>query len=249
MAKMRKFYPLQLACILSTVSIRAFTIKPYHCSSKGWKLQATSTLEDRVIEGELKPTNNFVLVKVAKDAEEVAGGILLAQSAKIKKTEGVVISTGPGKPHPESGILFPMPVEAGESVLYGKYDGTEIKYNGEKHMLIRDDDILVKYTGSEITLESAQTVNDYILVQVELDEEETSGGLLIAPTSDSNKKPSTGKVVKVGPGRMASDGSLMKMNIEEGNMVKFRDYAGNEVMIGNEEFSVVRAEDVLARFN
>ena len=116
-------------------------------------------------------------------------------------------------------------------------------------MLIRDDDILVKYSGEEMTLDSVETVNDFILVQVELDDEETSGGLLIAPTSDSNKRPSTGKVVKVGPGRMASDGNLMSMNFEEGDMVKFRDFAGNEVMIGSNEYSVVRTEDVLAKFN
>lgn len=237
---------------ISTVSISSFTTKPsIQCVPKGWRLHATATLEDRVIEGELKPTNNFVLVKIAKEAEEVGGGILLAQSAMIKKTEGVVVSVGPGKPHPESGTLFPMPVESGDSVLYGKYDGTEIKYNGEKHMLIRDDDILVKYTGDEMTLDNVETVNDYILAQVQLEGgDETSGGLLIAPTSsDKNKKPSTGKVVKVGPGRMSSDGSLMQLNIEEGDMIKFRDFAGNEVMIGNDEFSVVRAEDVLAKFN
>lgn len=245
---MRNFALVHFFTILSTVSVTAFTTKCIHLTSNKWKLQATKTLEDRVIEGELKPTNNFVLVKVAKDAEEVAGGILLAQSAKIKKTEGVVVSTGPGNPHPESGITYPMPVEAGESVVYGVYDGTEIKYNGEKHMLIRDDNILVKYTGSEMTLDSVQTVNDYILVQV-VDEKESSGGLLFAPTSYNDRRPSTGKVVKVGPGRMSSDGSLMKINIEENDMVKFRDYAGNELSIGNDEFSVVKVEDVLAKFN
>jgi len=250
--KMHTFALLLFTMTITTASISAAAFTSKSCStSKGWNLHAKATLEDRVIEGELKPTNNFVLVKIAEAAEEVAGGIILTQSAKIKKTEGVVISVGPGKPHPESGILFPMPVQSGESVLYGKYDGTEIKYNGEKHMLIRDDDILVKFTGDTITLDTVEVVNDYILVQVELvGGDETSGGLLIAPTSsDSNKKPSTGKVVKVGPGRMSSDGSLMKLNIDEGDMIKFRDFAGNEVMIENEEFSVVRVEDVLAKFN
>ena len=64
--------------ITAPASIAAFTAKP--SISKGWRLQATATLEDRVIEGELKPTNNFVLVKIAKEAEEVAGGILLTKS-------------------------------------------------------------------------------------------------------------------------------------------------------------------------
>jgi len=207
-----------------------------------------ATLEGRLIEGEVKPTNNFVLVKVAAAIEKTDGGIILAGKSKIAKTEGKVISIGPGKTHQESGILFPMPVSEGEGVVYGQYDGTEIDYNGDKHTLIRDDDILVKYSGDELTLESADVINDNVLVAVNPEEEQaTAGGLLIA-SSSSKKKPSTGTVVKVGPGRMASNGEPMEMDIEIGDMVKFRDFAGNEVNIQNEDYSVVRMVDILAKF-
>merc|ERR1719188_2883598 len=189
----------------------------------GWFTSSSSlfasTLEGRKIEGVLNPTNNFVLVKTAAKQDKIEGtDILLSKSAKIKKYEGTVVSTGPGKSHPESGILYPMPVEPGEGVVYGKYDGIEVEYNGETHTLIRDTDILVKFrAGESLSIDSVDTVNDYVLVKVELNENETSGGLLLAaPSSESEKRPSTGTVVKVGPGKMDSQGSLMKMDVQEG---------------------------------
>lgn len=170
--------------------------------------------------------------------------------AKIKKTEGEVISTGPGRTHSESGILFPMPVSPGERVIYGKYDGTEIDYEGEKHALIRDEDILVKWSdGDTVTPENAEVVGDNVLVKVtDSKEESTESGLVIAATAQKGSKPSTGKVVKVGPGRMASNGEIMKVDVELDDMVKFRDFAGNEVMIDGEEYSVVRMPDILVKF-
>ena len=142
-----------------------------------------------------------------------------------------------------------MPVAPGESVVYGKYDGTEIEYDGEKHALIRDDDILVKWKGEQLTQESAEVVRDNVLVRVtDSKEEETTSGLVIASSSKKGSKPSTGEVVKVGPGRMASNGEIIKVDIQEGDMVKFRDFAGNEVMIRDDEFAVVRMGGVLAKF-
>jgi len=232
--------------VILLLQTKAFTTK--FPNQSGWLALHAETLEGRSIEGELKPVNNFVLVKVAKEQEEIAGGIVLAKSAQIKKTEGLVVSKGPGKAHTESGLPYPIPVEPGESVLYGKYDGTEVEYNGEKHTLIRDDDILVKYAGSELSLETVETINDYVLVEVEMKEDETSGGVLLAASSDSNKRPSTGKVIKVGGGKMGTDGSFMAMDVKEGDMVKFRDFAGNEVSIESREFSVVRSADILAKF-
>jgi len=141
-----------------------------------------------------------------------------------------------------------MPVEAGEGVVYGKYDGTEVDYDGETHTLIQDSDILVKFTGGELTLDNADVVSDNVLVKVEDNEEETSSGLLIAATSKKGGKPSTGSVVKVGSGKMASNGSIMTVDISVGDMVKFRDFAGNEVDIDGGEYAVVRMTDILAKF-
>lgn len=208
-----------------------------------------NVLEGRKIKGEVKPINNFILLKVAEAIDKTDGGILLTGKAKVKKTEGKVVAVGPGKTHPDSGAVFDMPVAAGESVVYGKYDGTEIDYNGSKHTLIRDDDVLVKFKGDRLALENAEVVRDCVLVYVEQEHDaSTEGGILIAKSSKSESKPSTGEVVKVGPGRIAANGELMVMDVAIGDLIKFRDFAGNEVEIEGKEYSVVRMADILAKF-
>ena len=69
---------------------------------------------------------------------------------------------------------------------------------------------------------------------------------MLAATNDSNAL-STGTVVKVLPGKMAGDGSILPVTVDEGDNVKFRDYAGNEIEIGDREFSVVRVADIMAK--
>lgn len=205
-------------------------------------------LEGREITGAVKPCSNFILVKIAESDEETEGGIILSAKAKVPKTEGKVISVGPGRTHQESGILFPMPVDEGDCVVYGKYDGTELNYDGAKHTLIRDTDILVKYTGNKFLLENVEMTADSVLVKVNRSgEEETTSGLLIASTSNKGKA-STGEVVKVGPGRMAQNGEIMAVDVVPGDFVKFRDFAGNEVEIEKQDYAVVRFPDILAKF-
>lgn len=141
-----------------------------------------------------------------------------------------------------------MPVTAGDGVVYGKFTGTEIDYEDAKHTLIQDDDILVKFGQEALTLENADVVSDNVLIKIEDNEEETASGLLIAATAKKGGKSSMGEVVKVGPGRMASNGSVMTVDISVGDMVKFRDFAGNEVDIEDGEYSVVKMTDILAKF-
>jgi chaperonin GroES len=205
-------------------------------------------VDGRSIGGEVKPANNFVLVRCADAIDKTEGGILLTGKAKKAKAEGTVVSVGPGKSHPETGAVFDMPVGTGEKVVYGKYDGTEIDIDGVKHALIRDEDVLVKYTGDELTIENVDVVRDSVLIYVESKDLSTDGGILIAKSSKSSSKPSTGKVVKVGPGKFATNGQPIKMEVAPGDFVKFRDFAGNEVEIEGEEYSVVQMFDILAKF-
>lgn len=141
-----------------------------------------------------------------------------------------------------------MPVSPGDNVVFGKFDGTEIKIDDKTHTLIRDSDILIKYSGDALTLESVETVNDGILVSVQTKEESSAGGLILSTGGSDTKRPSTGEVVKVGPGRMAASGEMIPMNVSIGDQVKFIDFAGNEVKIGDEEYSMVRMSEVLAKF-
>lgn len=209
----------------------------------------SAKIDGRTVEsGGVVPTNNFILVKVAPPKEETEGGILLTGKAKIVKTEGVVMAAGPGKTHPDTGALFEMPVSEGDNVVYGEYDGTAIDIDGEMHTLIRDDDILVKFSGEELSMESCSVLRDSVLVYVETKETATEGGILLAQSKSSENRPSTGNVVKVGPGRFATNGDRMEMELDEGDFIKFRDYAGKEVEIDGEEYTVVSSMDILAKF-
>lgn len=168
--------------------------------------------------------------------------------AKIIKTEGTVVDVGPGRPHPDSGILYPMPVQKGDGVIFGKYDGTEVKIDGVTHSLIRDTDILVKFKGEKLTMDTVETVNNCVLVHVVARESETSTGLILGTSKSSQDRPSTGTVVKVGPGKMVANGDIIPVNVKVGDQVKFMDFAGNEVKIGDEDYSVVKMDEILAKF-
>ena len=227
---------------------------PLRSSSQRWMpLQETAvaTLDGKDIDNEFTPINNYMLVQVAEAKEESDGGIILTGKQKITKAEGKVVSVGPGRIYEDSGVYIPMPVEAGESVVYGKYSGTELDYNGKKHLLISDIDVMVKFEGEELTLEGADVIYDNVLVYVEEKEEDTSvGGILLAKSSTKSRstKPSTGEVIKVGPGRTAINGELMEMDVAVGDFVKFRDFSGEKIEIEGKKYSVVKMNDILAKF-
>jgi len=231
---------------LVVASASAFAPAPI---STSYDTSLHANIDGRTVKsGSVTPTNNFILVKVAAAQEETEGGILLTGKAKITKTEGLVMATGPGKTHPDTGALFEMPVSAGDNVVYGEFDGTKLDIDGEEHTLIRDDDVLVKFSGDSLTLESCDVLRDSALVYVETKETSTEGGILLAQSSSTSTRPSTGQVVKVGPGRFATNGERMEMELEEGDFIKFRDYAGKDVEIEEKEYTVVSALDILAKF-
>jgi chaperonin GroES len=205
-------------------------------------------LEGRRIAGDIEPLNNFILVKTVGIKEQSEQGILLAGKSKIVKTEGTVISVGPGKSHPDTGKLFEIPLVAGEKVIYGKYDGIEIDLNGKPHMLVRDENVLVKYTGEKLVLDTVEVIRDNVLVHIDMKDQQTAGGILLSTSKTGENRPSTGTVVKVGAGKMAGDGSIIPMRVALGDKVKFRDFGGTEVEIGGEDYRVVRMEDIVASF-
>jgi len=88
----------------------------------------------------IRPLHDRVIVKRIEEEEKTKGGIIIPDTAKEKPQEGRVIAAGPGK-H-EDGKLVPLDVKAGDKILFGKYAGTEIKLNGEEHLILREDDIL-----------------------------------------------------------------------------------------------------------
>src|SRR6476661_6185906 len=84
----------------------------------------------------ITPLHDRVIVKPAAAEEKSAGGIIIPDTAKEKPQRGVVIAAGPGKTDE------PVTVKAGDSVLYGKYAGTELSFDGNDYLIMRESDIL-----------------------------------------------------------------------------------------------------------
>jgi len=89
----------------------------------------------------IRPLQDRLIVKRIAEEEKTKGGIIIPDTAKEKPQEGQVISVGKGKVG-EDGKVTPLDVKAGDRVLFGKYSGTEIKIDGEEHLIMREDDIL-----------------------------------------------------------------------------------------------------------
>ena len=89
----------------------------------------------------VKPLQDRLIVKRIEEEEKTKGGIIIPDAAKEKPQEGRVIAVGDGKVL-ENGQKFALSVKAGDKVLFGKYSGTEIKIDGEEHLILREDDVL-----------------------------------------------------------------------------------------------------------
>jgi|SRR5687768_3639291 chaperonin GroES len=88
----------------------------------------------------LEPLDDRVVVKPAEEEETTISGIVIPDTAKEKPQEGEVVAVGPGRF--EDGARVPMDVNVGDRVLYSKYGGTEVKIEGEEHLVLSARDIL-----------------------------------------------------------------------------------------------------------
>ena len=88
-----------------------------------------------------RPLHDRVVVRRIAAEEKTKGGIIIPDSAKEKPVEGEVIAVGNGKVQ-EDGTVRKLDVKAGDRILFGKYSGTEVKLDGEEHLILREDDVL-----------------------------------------------------------------------------------------------------------
>ena len=88
----------------------------------------------------LKPLGDRVIVKADEAESQTASGLYLASEAKEKPTTGIVVAVGEGKLD-KDGNKVPVPVKKGDKVIFGKYGGTEVTYDGEDVLILRADDI------------------------------------------------------------------------------------------------------------
>ena len=89
----------------------------------------------------LRPLHDRVIVERVEEEEKTTGGIIIPDTAKEKPQQGKVIAVGKGKIL-ENGKVSPLTVKKGDRILCGKYAGTDIKIEGEEHLIMREDDIL-----------------------------------------------------------------------------------------------------------
>ena len=93
------------------------------------------------------PLHDRILVRREEESGTTRGGLIIPDSTKDKPQEGTVISVGKGKTN-EEGKLFPLAVEEGDTILFGKYSGTEIKLVGQDFLIMKEEEVLGIVTGT-----------------------------------------------------------------------------------------------------
>ncbi len=90
----------------------------------------------------IRPLHDRLIVKRIDEQEQrSAGGIIIPDTAKEKPQEAKVVAVGKGKVN-DDGKVIPLDVKAGDRILFGKYSGSEIKIDGEEHLILREEDVL-----------------------------------------------------------------------------------------------------------
>ena len=89
----------------------------------------------------VRPLHDRIIVRQLEEEEKTKGGIIIPDTAKEKPMEGKVIAVGKGKVK-KDGTKTPMEVKVGDRVLFARYGGTEVKIDGEEHLMMKEDDVL-----------------------------------------------------------------------------------------------------------
>jgi chaperonin GroES len=89
----------------------------------------------------VRPLHDRIIVQRLEEGEQKIGGIIIPDSAKEKPQQGKVIAVGKGKAK-DDGKVIPLDVKEGDTILFGKYSGQEIKLDGEDYLIMREDEVL-----------------------------------------------------------------------------------------------------------
>ena len=89
----------------------------------------------------IRPLGDRILVKRLESEARTKGGIIIPDSAKEKPIEATVVAVGNGK-LTKAGTVRPLDVKAGDRILFGKYSGSEVKLDGEEHLILREEEVL-----------------------------------------------------------------------------------------------------------
>ncbi|CAI9271231.1 unnamed protein product [Lactuca saligna] len=208
-------------------------------STRGLVVKAATTVAPKYTT--LKPLGDRVLIKIKAAEEKSAGGILLPSTAQTKPQGGEVVAVGEGRTVGQNKV--DISVKTGTPVVYSKYAGTEVEFNGTNHLLLKEDDIVGILETDDV--KDLKPLNDRVLIKVTEAELTTAGGLLL--TQASKEKPSIGTVIAVGPGPLDEEGKRKELTVSLGNTVLYSKYVGNDFKGSDgSEYIALRASDVMA---
>jgi chaperonin GroES len=100
-----------------------------------------STIAASGVRMKVRPLHDRIIVQRLEEGEQVVGGIIIPDSAKEKPQQGKVVAVGKGKAK-DDGKVIPLDVQEGDTILFGKYSGQEIKIDGEELLIMREDEVL-----------------------------------------------------------------------------------------------------------
>ncbi|XP_078429577.1 20 kDa chaperonin, chloroplastic-like [Wolffia australiana] len=208
-------------------------------TSKGLIVKAATVVAPKYTT--VTPLGDRVLVKIKTAEEKTVGGILLPSSAQSKPQSGEVVAIGDGRSVGKNKVQ--VDIEVGSQVVYSKFAGTEIDFNGSNHLLLKEDDLVGILNTDDV--KDLKPLNDRVLVQVSEAEVKTAGGLLL--TDATKEKPSTGTVIAAGPGPLDEEGKRKPLSVSSGATVLYSKYAGNEFKSADGgDYIVLRAADIMA---
>jgi chaperonin GroES len=98
----------------------------------------------------IRPLHDRIIIQRLEEGEQKVGGIIIPDTAKEKPQQGKVIAAGSGKTK-DDGKRIPLDVTAGDTILFGKYSGQEIKLDGEEYLIMREDEVLAVIDGGGTT--------------------------------------------------------------------------------------------------
>ena len=96
----------------------------------------------------VRPLHDRLIIQRIEEGEQKVGGIIIPDSAKEKPQQGKVIAAGNGKSK-DDGKRIPLDVKAGDTILFGKYSGQEIKLDGQDYLIMKEDEILAVIDGAD----------------------------------------------------------------------------------------------------
>lgn len=207
---------------------------------------AVHELDGAEISGPLLPAGHNILVKTARAAEKTIGGLLLSTEAKEAPTYGTAVAVGPGRYFPAGGLI-PMDVRQGDMVMYSSYGGTKVKYDGEPHTVLTQDDILCVLEDGVYASDAVRPIQDRLMVKIDRSAEETKSGIML--TTGAAEKPTTGTVMKIGTGRVMENGEIEPFPVAVGEKVLYGQYAGNDISFGDDDtYTFIKVVDIFARW-